>query len=39
MGHEQIIVRWLDDEEHAHVAWIPKDNVRRLTASEGDIIA
>ncbi|MDP9694449.1 UNVERIFIED_ORG: hypothetical protein J2X79_002008 [Arthrobacter globiformis] len=38
-GHEQIIVRWLDDEEHAHVAWIPKDNVRRLTASEWDIIA
>jgi hypothetical protein len=31
-GHEQIIVRWLDDEEHAHIAWIPKDNVRRLTA-------
>lgn len=38
-GHEQVIVRWLDDEEHAHAAWIPAANVRRLTASEWDIIA
>jgi hypothetical protein len=38
-GREQVIVRWLDDEEHAHVAWIPAANVRRLTVSEWDSIA
>lgn len=37
-SYEQIIVRWLDDGENAHAAWITKDNVRRLTASEWDIM-
>lgn len=37
-GHDHIITRWLDDVGHTHTAWIPKDNVRRLTTSEWDII-
>ncbi|QWY79663.1 hypothetical protein PP637_gp33 [Arthrobacter phage Persistence] len=34
----QIQVRWQDDEDHFHAAWLPTANVRRLTASEWDII-
>jgi hypothetical protein len=37
-GHGHVLTRWLDDEGHTHSAWIPKGNVRRLTASEWDII-
>ncbi|MFJ5693307.1 hypothetical protein ACIP9X_05575 [Arthrobacter sp. NPDC093125] len=37
-GLGQILTRWRDDEGHMHSAWLPKDNVRRLTASEWDII-
>lgn len=37
-GHEHILTSWLDDEEHTHSAWIPAASVRRLTASEWDII-
>lgn len=37
-GHGLILSRWRDDEGHMHSAWIPKDNARRLTASEWDII-
>lgn len=37
-GHGLILTRWRDDEGHYHSAWLPKDNVRRLTASEWDII-
>ncbi|MDQ0854767.1 hypothetical protein QFZ79_002878 [Arthrobacter sp. V4I6] len=32
-----ILVSWGDDEDHAHWAWIPAGNVRRVTASEWDI--
>lgn len=35
---EQVHVRWADDEGHFHAAWLPTENVRRLTASEWDII-
>lgn len=35
---DTIHVRWADDDEHFHAAWVPKANVRRLTASEWDII-
>ncbi|UYL86594.1 hypothetical protein SEA_RADFAD_37 [Arthrobacter phage RadFad] len=35
---EQIFVRWPDDEGHFHAAWLPTSAVRRLTASEWDII-
>lgn len=38
-GHGQILARWQDDDGHPHFAWIPNDYVRRLTASEWDIIA
>ncbi|MDP9694444.1 UNVERIFIED_ORG: hypothetical protein J2X79_002003 [Arthrobacter globiformis] len=38
-GHGQILARWQDDGGHPHLAWIPKENVRRLTPSEWDIIA
>lgn len=38
-GHGQILTRWKDDDGHMHSAWLPKDNARRLTASEWDIIA
>lgn len=37
-GHGLILTCWRDDEGHLHSAWIPKDNVRRLTASEWDVI-
>lgn len=37
-GHGLILTRWRDDEGHMHSAWLPKGNVRRLTASEWDII-
>lgn len=37
-GNSQILIRWGDDEGHMHSAWLPKGNVRRLTASEWDII-
>lgn len=37
-GHGVVLTRWTDDEGHMHSAWLPKDNVRRLTASEWDII-
>lgn len=37
-GADQIHVRWQDDEEHYHQAWVPAANVRRMTASEWDII-
>jgi hypothetical protein len=33
-----ILVRWQDDEDHFHMAWIPKRDVRKLTPSEWDII-
>lgn len=33
-----ILTRWRDDEGHFHSARLPKENVRRLTASEWDII-
>jgi hypothetical protein len=29
-----IHVRWADDDGHFHGAWVPKGNVRQLTASE-----
>jgi hypothetical protein len=32
-----ILVSWADDGDHAHWAWIPADNVRRVTDSEWDI--
>ena len=35
---EQVHVRWADDDGHFHAAWLPIENVRRLTASEWDII-
>ncbi|WNT44928.1 hypothetical protein SEA_ABBYDAISY_33 [Arthrobacter phage AbbyDaisy] len=35
---EQVHVRWTDDEDHFHQAWLPTANVRRLTDSEWDII-
>lgn len=38
-GHGLILTRWRDDEGHMHSAWLPKESVRRLTASEWDIIA
>jgi hypothetical protein len=37
-GSDVIHVRWQDDDDHFHQAWVPKGNVRRLTASEWDII-
>lgn len=37
-GHGIIRVRWQDDERHYYSAWIPAANVRRMTASEWDII-
>lgn len=37
-GHDHILTAWLDDEGHTHSAWIPSSGVRRLTASEWDII-
>lgn len=37
-GHGYVIVSWNDDDWHPHWAWIPAGNVRRLTASEWDII-
>ncbi|MDR6557805.1 hypothetical protein J2809_002165 [Arthrobacter pascens] len=37
-GHGHILATWLDDTEHTHAAWIPAASVRRLTASEWDII-
>jgi hypothetical protein len=33
-----VLVQWVEDRGGVHTAWIPKDNVRRLTASEWDII-
>jgi hypothetical protein len=30
-------VTWLDDTDHPHTAWVPKNNVRRVTDSEWDI--
>lgn len=37
-GHDHILTSWLDDEGHTHATWIPASSVRRLTASEWDII-
>jgi hypothetical protein len=37
-GHDHVLTSWLDDEGHTHTAWIPAASVRRLTASEWDII-
>ena len=34
----QILVTWVDDAGHYHSAWVPPGNVRKLTASEWDII-
>lgn len=34
----QLLVRWLDDDGHYHDAWLPAASVRKLTASESDII-
>ena len=34
----QILVMWTDDDGHYHSAWVPPANVRKLTASEWDII-
>ena len=36
--HETVLVRWRDDGGHYHDAWLPTPNVRRLTATEWDII-
>jgi hypothetical protein len=30
---DDILTRWLDDEGHTHMAWLPAVNVRRLTGS------
>lgn len=35
---ESVHVRWQDDEDHFHQAWVPKAAVRRMTPSEWDII-
>jgi hypothetical protein len=35
---QHVHVRWADDQGSHHGAWIPKGSVRRLTASEWDII-
>jgi hypothetical protein len=35
---DYILVGWVADAGSHHSAWLPKDNVRRLTASEWDII-
>lgn len=37
-GHNHVLTSWLDDEGHGHSAWLPATSVRRLTASEWDII-
>lgn len=37
-GHDHVIVSWRDDDGHTQWAWIPAANVRRVTASEWDII-
>jgi hypothetical protein len=34
----QVLARWRDDDDHTHAAWLPSANVRRVTASEWDII-
>lgn len=31
-GAEQVHVRWADDEERFHAAWLPAASVRRMTA-------
>lgn len=36
--HDQVIVSWRDDDRHTFWTWLPAANVRRLTASEWDII-
>jgi hypothetical protein len=33
----EIAVSWADDGDHAHWAWIPASNARRVTDSEWDI--
>jgi len=33
----RIIVSWWDDDENAHWAWVPRENVRKVTDSEWDI--
>lgn len=35
---DHILVRWTGDGGAYHAAWLPKEDVRRLTASEWDII-
>ena len=32
-----VVVTWQDDAGHAHWAWVPAGNVRRVTDSEWDI--
>lgn len=32
-----ISVSWMDDAQHTHWAWMPKDDVRQVTDSEWDI--
>jgi hypothetical protein len=32
-----VMVAWDDDDDHAHWAWVPAGNVRRVTDSEWDI--
>jgi hypothetical protein len=35
---ESILARWMDDDGHFHMAWLPSSAVRRLTPSEWDVI-
>lgn len=35
---DEILVQWVADSGSNHSAWLPKANIRRLTASEWDII-
>lgn len=33
----RICVDWSDEEDHAHFAWLPREEVHRVTDSEWDI--
>lgn len=37
-GGAQLLVQWRDDSGHYQDAWLPAASVRKLTASEWDII-
>lgn len=32
-----VLVRWLDDDDRPHTAWVPAGNIRRVTDSEWDV--